>query len=98
MLPQPAAQFLANFGVERAERLIQEQNTRFNRQCARQGYSLALATGELRRIALCQILELDQFQQLLNLGADFFLGWPMLARPNSQAECDVLKNGHVPEQ
>src|ERR1022692_214970 len=97
-LSQPAAQLLADFGIERTERLVQQQNTRLDGQGASQGYALALASGELRRVTLREILELDQFQQILDLGADFLFGWPVLAGPDSEAEGDVLKNGHVAEQ
>ena len=48
---QPAAQLLAHLGVERAERLVEQQHARLDRQRARQRHALALAAGELRRIA-----------------------------------------------
>ena len=49
---QPAPQLLAHLGVERAERLVQQQHLRLDRQRARQRHALPLAAGELRRIAV----------------------------------------------
>ena len=46
---QPAAQLLAHLGVERAERLVEQQHLRLDRQRARQRDALPLAAGELRR-------------------------------------------------
>ena len=47
--PQPAAQLLPHFRVERAERLVEQQHRRLHRERARQRHSLPLASGELRR-------------------------------------------------
>ncbi len=49
---QPAAQFLAHLGIQRAKGLVQQQHLGFHRQCACQGNALALAAGELRRVAV----------------------------------------------
>jgi hypothetical protein len=46
-LAQPAAQFLAHLGVERAERLVEQQHARLDRQRAGQRHALALAAGKL---------------------------------------------------
>ena len=56
-LAQPAAQLLANFGIQRTERFVQQQYTRFDGQGARQGYTLPLSAGKLRRMA--RIFSLD---------------------------------------
>jgi hypothetical protein len=45
--PQPAPQLLAHLGVERAERLVEQQHLRLDRQRAGQRHALALAAGEL---------------------------------------------------
>ena len=42
-LPQPAAQFLAHFRVQRAKGFVQQQQARLRGQCARQSNALALA-------------------------------------------------------
>ena len=77
---QPAAQLLPDLGVERAERLVEQQHARLDRQRAGQGHALALAAGELRGIALGEALELDQLEQAHDPLAD--LG---VARPHAAA-------------
>jgi hypothetical protein len=68
-LAQPLAQFLAHLGVERAERLVEQQHARLDRQRAGQRDALALAAGQLAGIAAAQPVELHQIQQLLRRGA-----------------------------
>ena len=63
---QPFAQFLADLGVHRAERLVQQQHAGLGRQRAGDGHPLALAARELVRIALLQPLQPEQLQQLRN--------------------------------
>ena len=46
---QPAAQLLAHLGVERAERLVEQQHARLDGQRAGERDALALAAGELAR-------------------------------------------------
>ena len=48
---QPLAQLLAHLGVERAERLVEQQHLRLGRERPRQRDALPLAAGELRRVA-----------------------------------------------
>ena len=48
-LAQPAAQLAAHLRVERAERLVEQQHLRLDRQRAGQRDALALAAGELAR-------------------------------------------------
>ena len=50
--PQPSAQFLTHLGVERAERLVEQQHSRLDRERARECDALALPAGELRGIAI----------------------------------------------
>jgi hypothetical protein len=64
---QPAAQFLAHLGVERAERLVEQQHARFDRQRARQCDALALAARQLRRKAVGQPVQLHQLEQVMHL-------------------------------
>ena len=96
--PQPAAQFLAHLGVERAEGLVQQQDLGFDRQRTGKGDALALAAGELVRIAVRQPVELHQLQQFHHAAFNFRLGRAHRARTHTQAECDVFENRHVPEQ
>ena len=64
---QPATQLLPDLGVERAERLVEQQHLRLDRERARQRDALALAAGQLRRIAVAQVVELHQLEQLVDL-------------------------------
>ena len=57
-----AAQFLAQFGVQVGEWLIQEQDRRFDHQCPRQRYPLLLTAGELTDAPLAVVLEANQRQ------------------------------------
>ncbi len=95
---QPAAQLLAHLGVERAERLIEQQHPWFYRQRARQGDALALAAGELVRVAVRLPVELHQFQQFAHPAPDLGVGRAFAARPHAQAEGDVFEYGHMAEQ
>ncbi len=63
---QPAAQVLPHSRIQRAERLVEQQDLRLDGQRARERHALPLAAGQLRRIPLRQRLELDQPQQLLH--------------------------------
>ena len=47
--PQPAPQLLPHLRIERAERLVEQQHLRLDRQGARERDALALAAGKLRR-------------------------------------------------
>src|SRR4051812_5210121 len=92
--PQPLAQLLADGGVECAERLVEEQHLRLHRQRARERHPLALATGELRRVALAVCLEMNELQQLVHALADALLR--RLA--DRQREADVVAHRHVLER
>jgi hypothetical protein len=58
----------------------------------------ALAAGQLVGIAIAELLQLHQRQQLLGPGADRLGLRPGLARPDLQAEADIVQHAHVPEQ
>ena len=97
-LAQPAAQVLAHLGVERAERLVEQQHARLDRQGAGQGHALALAAGQLVGEALVEAAELHQLQQLQAAAADLGGSRAFLARAHAQAESDVVQHRHVLEQ
>ena len=63
-----AAQLGAHLGIERGQRLVQQQQTRAWRQCAGQRNALLLATRQLRRIALRLRTQTYQSQHLLHPG------------------------------
>ena len=77
---QPAAQLLAHLGVERAERLVEQQHLRLDGERARQRHALALSARELRRVAVGQPVELHELQQVVDLGPDLRLARPAAAR------------------
>ena len=58
--------FLAQLLVERAERLVEQQELGALGEGAGEGDALALAAGELVRLALGIGLELDQLQQFVD--------------------------------
>ena len=52
--------FLAQFGVEIGERLVEQQHTRLGNQCTGERQPLLLAAGEIGRRALLQPVEMHQ--------------------------------------
>ena len=95
---QPLPQFFAHLGVERAKRLVEQQDPRLDRKRAGQCDALTLATGQLAGIAVRQPVELHEIQQLLDAGADRGLVLADGARLHAQAEGDVFEHRHVAEQ
>ena len=59
---------------------------------------MALAAGELARIACAEPFQLHQRQQFLNATGDFGAGRTMAAPPHFQPERDVLCHRHVAEK
>jgi len=59
-LAQPAAQVAADHGVERAERLVEQQDSRLAGEGAGQCDTLALAAGELGGVAAGERFKLDE--------------------------------------
>ena len=53
-LAKPAPQLLADLGVERAERLVEQQDARLDGERARERDALALAARQLRRVAVAE--------------------------------------------
>ena len=94
---EPLPQFLPDPGVERTERLIEKQYTRFDGQRAGQGDSLTLSSGQFRRISIREKIELDQPQQLVDLGFDLIFGRTRLAL-HAKAKGDILEHRHVTEK
>ena len=63
---QPQAQLGAHLGVEGAEGLVEEQDLGLDGQGPGQGHALALAARELRRVALAEVGQADQLEQLVD--------------------------------
>src|SRR3954453_6324537 len=95
---QPLPQLLAHLGVERAERLVEQQDARLDGERARQRDTLALATGELAGIAVGEPIELHEIEQLLHARPDLALALTDTARLHAQPEGDVLEHPHVAKQ
>ncbi len=87
------AKLHADLDVERAERLVEQEDRRPVRESAREGDPLPLAPRELALVAAAEAREADELQQLL--AALLPLGRRDLA--DAQSELDVLGDGHVPE-
>ncbi len=89
---EPPAQFLANLGVERAERLVEQQDFGLDGERASERDALALTTGELRRPSLGQHVELHQWRSPITVVADFALRWPRSPGPHPEPEGHVLEH------
>ena len=76
---------LAELLVERAERLVEQQHLRLLGERAGERDALALAAGELVRLALGERRQLDQLQHLLDARVDLGLRHAVLL----EAEGDV---------
>ena len=61
---QPLPQLLAHLGVERAERLVEQQHLRLDRERPRQRDALTLTARELRRPAVRHEVELHELEEL----------------------------------
>ena len=63
---EPVAQLGPHAGVERAERLVEEEHGRIDRERAGEPHPLPLPAGELCGVALREPLELNELQQLVD--------------------------------
>ncbi|MNY07837.1 hypothetical protein D3C86_1406590 [compost metagenome] len=95
-LAQPAAKVAAHIGVQRSERLIQQQHLGIDRKRTRQRHALPLPAGNLRRETVAQTIKLHQPQKLPNAGVDRRLV-PLHLR-DLHAESDVLMQSHMREK
>jgi hypothetical protein len=85
---------LAQLLVERRQRLVQQQQLRLLRQRPGQGDALALAAGQLVRLARAEALQLHQLQELGHPVAPLGRGHRFVLQPVA----DVLLHAHVGEQ
>ncbi|MNT02284.1 hypothetical protein D3C72_1367750 [compost metagenome] len=88
------AQAAADAGIQRRERLVQQQDPRPYHQSAGQRHPLALTAGELPRIAALEAGQLHQRQRLLHAGRQLT---PRLGL-HLEAEGDVVPHRHVGEE
>ena len=92
--PDLLAQLDAHLGVERRQRLVEQQHPRPDREGPRERDALLHAARELVRVAAAGMAEADEVEQLAHPVAAVAL--PLTAHP--QPELDVLPGGHVREQ
>ena len=93
-LAQPLAKLGADARVEGAEGLVEEQHLRLRCERAREPHPLPLSSGELCGVAVPEVLELDEVEELVDPLGD--LGLRPLA--HLQAERDVVPHRHVLER
>ena len=87
------AQRHAHLGVERRQRLVEQQQLRLRRQRAGERHALLLAAGELVGIAVAELRQLDDAEHLLDARVDLGLRHA----GDLQAEADVLRHRQVRE-
>ena len=75
-------ELLAELQVERAERLVEQENPRLVHERARERDALLLPAGELLRLALCEPREADQLEDLLHAPARSSFATPFRSSPN----------------
>ena len=91
---QPAPQLGADVGVERAERLVEQQHLRLHGERTGERHPLTLTAGQLMRSLTGPFGQPDQLEQLVDAGADLV----PFALADPQPEGDVLEHGHVRER
>ncbi|MNO97278.1 hypothetical protein D3C76_889790 [compost metagenome] len=91
---QLALHLFAQLQVQRAKRLVQQQYPWPVDQRAGQGHALALAAGELRRLAFAVARQGDHGQRLFGAGMALGLGHAFYLQPIG----DVVAHVHVREQ
>jgi len=84
------------YGVQRSERLIQQDDRRVGSKCTGNADSLSLTTAELTGVAVSEVLRLepDHRQKVIDLPAD------LRNRPIQQSgdHRDILRHGHMRKQ
>ncbi len=88
--PQPLAQLRAHLRVERAERLVEQQHPRLDRERARQRHALALTAGELGRVALGVAGEADDFSSSSTRAAILSFGCLRIDSPKATLSRTVM--------
>ena len=81
----------AQLGVEVGERLVHEEDRRLAHDGAPEGDALALAAGELARLAVQVAAEVQDRRRLLDAGLDLLLG----DVAQLQSEGEVVADGHM---
>ena len=88
---QPGAQLRADVGVQRAERLVEQQHAGLDGERAGERHALALAARELRRVALVVAGQPDEPEQLVDaLASISALGRLRIVRPKATLSRTVM--------
>ena len=98
LAPEPlelVVQHVAGHGVERAERLVHEQDVGLLRERARERDALAHAAGELVRALVAEGAEVHEVEELVGLGPALA---PSATLRELQRELDVAARGEPREQ
>ena len=90
---QPGPQIVADLGVQRAERFVEQQHLRVDGERARQCHALTLTAGKLTRVAGLETAKPHHLEQCVDLLGDLGLRPP----PNLQAEGHVVADGQMLE-
>jgi hypothetical protein len=85
------AKLLADLGVERPERFIEQENARLGGQGTSQGDALSLPARELRRVPVFDPFQPDQLQEF----SDPFRHRVVRPGAHAQAESDVIEHRHM---
>ena len=91
---QFAAHRCAQVGVERRQRLVEQQHVRLDHECARQRDALLHPARQLRGQVMARIAELHELQRIGDAARHFRRRHAACAQP----ECDVLEHRQVREQ
>src|SRR4051794_7125764 len=97
-IAQPASEVFSHLDVKRAERLIQEQHPRLDRERSRQRHALALAPGQLGWEALLQPRKLDEVEELADTPPDFTFRGPSGPTARAKPVSDVASHREVAEE
>ncbi|MNQ62962.1 hypothetical protein D3C85_773280 [compost metagenome] len=93
-MTQFVLQFFAQLLVQRAERLVHQQDARLVDQCPGNRHPLLLAAGELGRAAMGELFQLHQLEH----GVDLALAFGGREFADTQREGDVVAYRQVREQ
>ena len=86
------------FGIESAERLVEQKHPRLDGERASERHALALTAGELGREPLVETRKLHEVEQLEGAALDLLAVRSARPRSDAKTEADILQHGHVTEQ
>src|ERR1041384_3530673 len=97
-LAQPRSEFLAPFRIQCAERFVQQEHARLDRQRARQRDALTLPARQLTGLALAKSFRVPAREHVANAPRDFLAVRPIAPTFYAQAEGDVFLHRHMTEE